>query len=227
MRFLYILKIYEWEGDYMKRFLNAIIILFSLYTVFTIIRGEQSLIFYLMLFLVEWLLIMICNPMLRKVTFSKLYHSKSMGGENYPYGIIDYNNVEEIISSISPEAFIELVKDVLRLKGYKVEEEGQLDDNFMASLDDRVVTVKVKVKSEETWEVQSDFIKEVVSNSIPYSVMIVTNGRFNKGSTKVARKMKVTLVNESRLITWIREILHEEDMKGKKLKGENNPIPDK
>ena len=211
----------------MKRFLNAIIILFSLYTVCTIIRGEQSLIFYLMLFLVEWLLIMVCNPMVRKVTFSKLYHSKSIGGENSPYGMIDYNNVEEVIASLSPEAFTELVKDVLKLKGYEVEDEGQLDNTLIASLEYRDITVKVKAKSEEAWEVQADFIEEAISNSNTDSVMIVTNGRFNKESTKIARKMKVTLVNEARLITWIRQALHEEEMKDKKVKGESAPLPDK
>ncbi len=208
----------------MKKFMNAIIILFSLYSVFLIIRGEQSLFFYLMLFLIEWVVIMICNPMLRKVTFSKLYHSKLIGDENAIYGSLNYNNVEEVIAGLSQTEFKELVKDILQMKGYDIDEESKFEDTILVTLGDKKYTVKIKAKSEDIWEVQPEFIEEAIKTFHIGDIMIITNGRFNKESIKKAKEAKVTLINEARFITWTREVLYNAERENNIKSGRKNHL---
>ena len=208
----------------MRYIFNGIVILFSCYIIGLIIKGNQNTLICFSLFFIEWLVIMLCKPKLRKLTFMKLHRKESFGEERKTYGVIQNTQVEEVMQKIHLNSFKELVIDLFKAKGYQVEETKIGEEGVLiATKGEILLTLKLEHRLDNDWFVSENVLQQVDTSLSKGKKVIITNGRFTRHTIKQAKLHHIELINGNKLIGMIREEIDKQrGINSRKIIGINN-----
>lgn len=191
----------------MKYIFNGMVILFSCYIIGMIIKGDQNTLMCFSLFFIEWFVIILCKPKLRKLTFMKLHRKESFGEEGKTYGVIQNTQVEQVMQKIQLNPFKDLVTDLFKANGYQVEETkiGEDEGDLIATKGEILLTLKLQHRLENDWFVSENILQQVDTSLLKGKKVIITNGRFTRHTIKQAKLHHIELINGNKLIGMIRE----------------------
>ena len=209
----------------MRYIFNGMVILFSCYIIGIIIKGDQNTLMCFSLFFIEWFIIILCKPKLRKLTFMKLHRKESFGEEGKTYGVIQNTQVEEVMQKIQLNPFKDLVIDLFKAKGYQVEETkiGEEEGVLIATKGEMLLTLKLQHRLENDWFVSEDILQQVDKSLPRGKKVIITNGRFTRHTIKQAKLSHIELINGNKLIGMIREEIDKQrGINSRKIIGINN-----
>ena len=199
----------------MKYIVNAVITLFSLCIVFLITMRSIGIGAYFLLILLEYILILLLRPELRKATKQFFIKRGSFGEKDGLYGVIHLESFMEDVEKLSPKAFEDFVKEVFVKLGYKVkilEENRELGGDLLLKKDKDVFVVKLRHCESKAEKVENSVVQEVSAAMAVYKAnrsMVVCNGSFTDHAYKQASYTKTDMIDSYQLLNLFRKAIQE------------------
>lgn len=198
------------KGKAMKHIFNGFIMLLSFYIVLLTVNGQVTLSNYFVLILLEWLLLLVGNPLIRQGVFGPFYKKGSLGEEDGPYGMIHIKTIEKDLTKITDEGFKQLIIDLYQNKGYKMEYllEDDLGTYLMVRRNKELLAIGISYQSEGEEVAWKEMTEAVHAKMKAYKAnrgMVITNSRFQNYHIKEARPRRTELMDIDLLIPFVKE----------------------